>query len=458
MTEIINLFDKNVAERYRKEITLYYTQPRGYLFMMSVLNKTLLFFQKVGAKTQPILQWLPFTFGGAVFCLLSGMAAWFFGVQRSDFILIVIGTMGLVMSLLGVVLTWCCGFLLWRRFHLLESCTLTLREGMVHKQRSDIQVPWWIPLIQVSTQCIEDSITVVLDDDSEQITAHRRGVWRSLSRMVHVGDAFGICSISFVSVQPCHLRVLPKVVSPQTPSLLQGLQGGGEQAHPFGQPNGDRIDIRNYAVGDPVRFILWKVYARTGQLVVRTPEKAFEPVQRLLAYLIVHPSDSMAASLSSAILHSNTLGDNWAFGVDGQSEPCLDASTAIEAVVSSGNSVVQDGAGLADFVHQEAEATSLLIFAPPVFGEWLVEVEKVASRLPVQVCIVGQRPIKQSTLQSLLFLPEEPVLDQMDTAVVTSIVERLQIRGVSVTIVDPQLGQTFDLSSFVQQFGRKKVA
>ena len=128
-----------------------------------------------------------------------------------------------------------------------------------------------------------------------------------------------------------------------------------------------------------MRFILWKVYARTGQLVVRTPEKAFEPVQRLLAYLIVHPADGSAAALSSAILHSNQLGEDWTFGVDGYQGGCSEVQTALEVIIASGNSEIQDGQGLEEFVTQQKDASSLLIFAPATEGEWVEEVVALAS-------------------------------------------------------------------------------
>ena len=81
-----------------------------------------------------------------------------------------------------------------------------------------------------------------------------------------------------------------------------------DQAHPFGLPTGDRIDIRNMlrAIPYDLSFSL-RTHGTVGGSHTR---KAFEPRQRLLAYLIVHSADGSAAALSSAILHSNQLGEN----------------------------------------------------------------------------------------------------------------------------------------------------
>lgn len=408
-------------------------------------------------QLQPFFEWLPFTVGGALFCAGSALAVWFFGVQRSDFILIVIGTVGLLITLISVLFTLGFGTVLWRQYRHLDPDSFLFRVGETHKVDTLINVLWWMPLIQISWRWIGPEVKTELNDGKEILVPTRRGVWLSVERKIEVGDAFGICAIQFTSIQPCTLKVLPESLVPALPRILQGLQGGGDQGHPFGLPTGDRIDIRNYAQGDPVRHILWKVYARTGQLVVRTPEKAFEPVRRLLAYLIVHPADGSAAALSSAILHSNYLGENWTFGVDGYQEGCSEVQTAQEVIVASGNSEIQDGQGLEEFVTQQKDASSLLIFAPPTMGEWVEEVVALASRLPIQVCMVGQAPQKESTLNTVLFRPRPSSLDQMDQTIVQQVIQRLEKVGISVTIIF-STGTVLTPVAFMREFSDKGAA
>ena len=408
-------------------------------------------------RLQPFLEWLPFTTGGALFCATAALAVWFFGVQRSDFILIVIGAIGILISLLSVLFTLGFGVVLWRRYRHLDAESFLLRVGETHRLDTPIIVPWWMPLIQLSWYWMSAEMKVQVEDDKEMLKPTRRGIWSNVERKLQVRDAFGICSIQFTSIQPCTLKVLPESLTPTLPRIIQGLQGGGDQAHPFGLPTGDRIDIRNYAPGDPVRYILWKVYARTGQLVVRTPEKAFKPVQRLLAYLIVHPADGSAAALSSAILQSNHLGENWTFGVDGYREGCSDVQTALEVIVASGNSEIQDGQGLEEFVSQHQDASSLLIFAPATTGDWVEEIVSLAPRLPIQVCMVGQAPQKQSTLETVLFHPRPLSLDQMEQTVVQQVIQRLEKAGVSMSIVFPT-GMVLTPVEFLREFSGKGVA
>ena len=402
-------------------------------------------------KSKPVLEWLPFTFGGAIFCAAACLAFWFFGVQRSDFVLIVIGSVGVSMSVLGLVITWGVGVLLWRRYRTIDGMPLLLRVGETHIVDAPIVVPWWAPLVQIGWSWTSDFMDVELVGHKERLTPNRRGISTQVDRCVSVGDAFGICSIQFIARQSCAVKVVPETIGPTLPRILQGVQGGGDQAHPFGLATGDRIDIRNYAQGDPVRFILWKVYARTGQLVVRTPEKAFEPIQRLLAYLIVHPSDGSAAALSTSVIQSNQLGENWALGVDGYQGACTEISAAVEAITASGNSTVEDGEGLEEFLSQEKEASSLLVFAPAKKGRWIDAVIQASSKIPVQVCVVGKAPPKQSPFGTLLFNPEMPATDQLDSAAVLDIMNRLEPSGITLSIV-LSTGLSMDGAEFLRQF------
>ena len=111
------------------------------------------------------------------------------------------------------------------------------------------------------------------------VQALRRGEWTEVRRQIFVGDAFGICEIRFPFEQEVRLTAIPNTKDLMEPKIT-GLQAGADVEHPMGLPQGDRLDIGNYAQGDPMRYILWKVYARTGELVVRTPERAYQPTKR----------------------------------------------------------------------------------------------------------------------------------------------------------------------------------
>src|SRR5205814_5321723 len=98
---------------------------------------------------------------------------------------------------------------------------------------------------------------------------------------------------------------------------LPGLAAGDDEAHPLGQPVGDRIEMRPYVPGDSPRTIAWKIYGRTGKLVVRAPERARIVSPRGCAYQVAGPHDESTAAVARAVLERGFLGQEWRFGADG---------------------------------------------------------------------------------------------------------------------------------------------
>jgi hypothetical protein len=212
-------------------------------------------------------------------------------------------------------------------------------------------------------------------------------------------------------VQELRLKVLPNTKDLFEPRIVQGLQAGADVEHPFGKPQGDRLDIRNYSQGDPMRYILWKVYARTGELVVRTPERAYQPTKKMLAYLIVSPEDQVAAGMALVALQGDLLGTEWHFGVDGSSTTISERDLAMQAVIGSGFSEETQAEGLSTFVNAVADdGSSLLVFAPPKKGAWVNRVLEMSRRMPVSVMISAEGVLDAgilSAFKEVLFLAED---------------------------------------------------
>ena len=397
--------------------------------------------QRVRNPFLRIIDWLPFTVGGGIFLLSSVWATWYFGVQRTDLVLIILGSVGIALSILGCVLTIVGALWMQWRFRELPLFSATMTVQGQHRVFKEIRLPWWIPLIQVDWTWQSSKFDVKTEKESECVTPQRRGMCNLVCRSIQIGDAFGICEVTIRSQQPSEIQVLPRSIPLLMPDIAQGLRHGGEQANPLGASVGERVDIRNYALGDPMRYILWKAYARTGELVVRTPERAFEPSKRLLAYLVVHPDDGLSASLATQVIHSQSLGDNWAFGVDGRLEPCTDIETAIEAVVQSGDSTIQNAQGLSDFINQETEASSLIVFAPATDGEWVDAVMQISHQVHTQVIISGILPQRRKFIQDVLFDDlDNKLAGQFAMDVFDIVTRRLEKGGVVVKIVAPSIG------------------
>ena len=422
---------------------------------MDNLSNTTLMLIKLRKYSESVIDWLPFTFGGAILLLSSVLATWFFGVQRTDLVLIILGVVGVSVSLLGCVLTIFTALLVQSKSTDYGPFSSTFQVHNHHRIEHPIRLPWWIPLVQASWEWRESKCTVEIDGEFEITTPFRRGHISEIRRKISICDAFGICEIRIWSVQSAQIRILPRNLAPLVPNILHGLQSGSDLANPFGRASGDRMDIRNYAYGDPVRFILWKVYARTGQLVVRTPEKALDPVQRLVSYLVVGPTDSVAAGVASEVLNSKTLGDNWVFGVDGHTGDCTDSASALEAIVQSGDSRIENGDGLQDFILRHQDASSLLLFAPASSGSWISIVQQISSYMPVQVVLAGVLPTRTNTVQKILFEPDRNVdLATFEPSEVEHICGVLESSGVLVRIVCPEWGSVLSPKDFQHRLTR----
>ena len=209
------------------------------------------------------------------------------GENQYDYILIVVGASALFLigvSLLATFLGTI--YLKMYLFRFPHTANIEVMEGFKSQTGFRLRLPWWLPLVQCEWCWLQPDVKIDLNDGLETTTFPRRGSWDSVLRSFTLGDSFGICRVRFQQEVESAVRVEANPGMFSAPMLTVGMQDGADLSHPLGKPYGDKVDIRNYAPGDPVRYILWKIYARTGQLVVRKPEKALQPADRILAYLI----------------------------------------------------------------------------------------------------------------------------------------------------------------------------
>src|SRR5262249_27748597 len=145
-----------------------------------------------------------------------------------------------------------------------------------------------------------------------------------------VSDVFGLgrFTVRRRSAQKIHVR--PATGGVNGLELLPQYDRGDLTAHPEGTPEGDLVEMRGYGAGDPLKRVLWKVYARTGRLLVRMPERAVSPCERTLAYLVASLADEPSAGLARAVLESGALGADFLFAADGEENPTSEAREGVE--------------------------------------------------------------------------------------------------------------------------------
>ncbi|MBM4320370.1 MAG: DUF58 domain-containing protein, partial [Deltaproteobacteria bacterium] len=161
-------------------------------------------------------------------------------------------------------------------------------------------------------------------------------------------------------------------------------------SHPQGRPRGDLVELRRYHPGDPLRYLLWKVFARTRRLIVRAPEQAVIPAQRTLAYLIAGVDDEPAAAAARLALEAGALGSDWLFGADGTAQPTSALDQALRAVARSAAVSPEQRAALGGFLAatRGSTASRLVLFAPAASIDWLDGVLGALRARPLPTMII----------------------------------------------------------------------
>lgn len=257
----------------------------------------------------------------------------------------------------------------------------------------------WIPGARVRWKWIAPSakmrIVAVSGWLEEEVVPTSRAWSERLQRRIEIGDAFGLAAITLDREERRPVRILPSVGGLKQMHVVRTLSGGGDFSHPEGSPDGERLDLRSYAPGDPIKYVLWTVFARTRQLVIRTPERALSAARKTLAYLVAGAGDEPAAGAARVAVDMGALGGEWAFGADGVDEPATTKDAALEALARSADTPRDKGGrGLAHFMRQTAStnAARAVVFVPGKPGPWLEGLVQSAQQIPADG--MGRLPLE----------------------------------------------------------------
>ncbi len=294
----------------------------------------------------------------------------------------------------------------------------------------------------------------------EEVRAEERGEHEAIVRRVVVRDVFGLASIALRFREETRTRFSPHPGALGRLPLLSSLARGEDHPHPMGLEDGDRVELRRYAPGDPARFIHWKVYGRTRRLMVRVPERALAPSRRTAAYLIAAAGDEASAAAARVAVRTGALGDEFRFAADGCPEPVSSPEAAQRSIVRSAAHRAESGRGLAGFLAtvEREGPVSLLLFAPSLPGEWIERVVDVAKRRrgPVRAVVVvdAVAPAARRPLLRRLLLREPPEAGVKRDAL-DAVLRALASAGVDVWVVDRVTGRVV---SHAARGARKGIA
>lgn len=271
------------------------------------------------------------------------------------------------------------------------------------------------PMIQVRLQWAEPADVAVTIERAgarfqEVVTPLRRGAYGQVTRRFVIADIFGLARFGIHRIDRLRVNIAPGRAH-ATGSTLLSFAGGEGLSHPSGPASGEMLDMRRYAYGDPLRHLLWKAFARSRQLLVRTPERAIRSTQSAMAYFVAGRGDEATAGVARLFVENRLLGDEFVFSADGSDKPASDIGKALYQIVKSVRSMARGGTGLAQFLERQRVrgGRHLVLFVPPTTGPWLARVEQIAPLVAGATVVIAVdddlRGDQRSLLRRVLFAP-----------------------------------------------------
>jgi len=369
--------------------------------------------RRARALWQRVADLVPFTALGIALGA-AAVAARAVAFEELDLVLLVLGygTLGLLVLATTFVLAAALLVKLRLRKHVPPEDPLQHETGRRKPTGFALPALSWMPLVKLRWEWLTPEAEVSLERRWKRIREHvvlrDRGHRDALVRRVVVEDAFGLARLGLRMKTSLPMTVRPHAGKLRRLPTLTSFAGGDDLPHPMGITEGDRVELRRYAPGDPARFIHWKVFARTRNLVVRTPERALQRSQRTVAYLVAGPEDDASAACARVAIESQALGDDWLFGADGAGAT-RNIAEAVEAIVGSAAHRATGGAGLDSFLRDADRQgpASVVLFVPPIPGPWLDRIGKTLAprrgRVRLVIGVDGLRSgAKRPALRRLL--------------------------------------------------------
>jgi len=389
----------------------------------------------------------PVTSTGLALLALAAGAFWFLGVKRLDLILLAASVL-LAVLLAGLLAATLLTALFLRRRLAGLGAPLHLESGAWSATGFRVPLPRWLPFMTAATAWTAPGdlqARLQLPSGAETVQPGRRALRPGITRRITLGDALGLTALSWTHVDPTPVRILPQRAPLDPRATILGLIPGGEDADPFGEPLGDPVDIRKYGHGDPMRMILWKVYARTRKAFVRIPERATAPAPRLCAYLPANPGDEPPARLARTLLERGLLGAGWRFGADG-GEDAHTLPEALEALARSGSTEATGGLGpFLDRARRDGFGTCFLLL-PCTEGPWLAQLQPLLAAAPLPVHLMfaldGWASPPPPALWRLLLRP--PPQGGATPAALLALLNQLAPPAMATTLVDVRSGDVLE--------------
>ena len=413
--------------------------------------------RRASAILRRVRDWFPLTWLGVFVAAAAAASFFYYGLNQIDLLLLVGGIVGLALTGLTALFVLGTGVALYVRLRG-QRVEEALHANCGYARRTGFEVPtfWYVPFVRVGWTWSSPKVHLYVHRRGlrlhEEVAPVERALRDGILRRVEVSDAFGLSRVSFDAWEERPLRFVPSVGNLRQVHVIRSMSEGDQISHPDGPPRGERVDMRHYVPGDPIRFILWKVFAKSREVVVRTPERALGPVHQTVAYVVRGELDEPAAGAARVAVESGAFSGDWVIGADGSEVAARSAREALELLAQSGEANIDGGgAGLEAFLREQTPGSlgRALVFVPGRPGAWLDRIErgaKVGARVDFMVCSDGvAQPSPRGWLGSMRFddrkLDPRKGVGPVTAGELAEVCRRLASLGHQVTVLDRLSGQ-----------------
>lgn len=156
----------------------------------------------------------------------------------------------------------------------------------------------------------------------QPITFPHRGRWRLHEIECVFGDQFGLSQLRWINaIDQTHATLTVRPPRPRDePSLpvITSCQRSGDLVTDLHDRRGDLFDLKPYHPSDGMRRIVWKIFARRGELVARQPEASMTPEGQAVLFCLANAEeDHVCGAALSYVDDLDRLGIDIFFGTAG---------------------------------------------------------------------------------------------------------------------------------------------
>lgn len=149
-----------------------------------------------------------------------------------------------------------------------------------------------------------------------------RGIWNATRLRITLEDYFGLSRYSWQVSRddfnsPCIVHPVTGYSATNLP-VISSCNRPGDSYPAEQERQGDPYDLKQYHPSDGMRKILWKIYAKSGELIARHPEKSMTPEgQVLIIALASRGEDHVCSRVLDYLRMLNELNLQIFFGCEG---------------------------------------------------------------------------------------------------------------------------------------------